>query len=162
METKRFGIDPGQDGALVVVDMATKLVTFHDVPMFKAPGGKPEYDVAGMTALLRPLVGDARGVLEKVHAMPKQGVSSSFKFGVGWGLWRGILGALDIPHMLVNPERWKKVVLADAPDTDAGEAAVASRLYPATSAQLVTPRRRVLTGRVDALLMAHYGILTGV
>ena len=40
--------------------------------------------------------------------MPKQGVASSFKFGVSKGVIIGILVALDIPTSYVTPTVWKK------------------------------------------------------
>ena len=38
-----------------------------------------------------------RIVVESVHAMPKQGVSSTFKFGMGVGIIHGVAGALLLP-----------------------------------------------------------------
>lgn len=46
-------------------------------------------------------------VIEQVHAMPKQGVSSTFKFGMGCGIIRGVTGALRLSTTLVTPGQWK-------------------------------------------------------
>jgi len=46
-------------------------------------------------------------VVENVHAMPKQGVSSTFKFGMGCGIIHGVCGALKLPMTLVAPGKWK-------------------------------------------------------
>jgi crossover junction endodeoxyribonuclease RuvC len=46
-------------------------------------------------------------VVEKVGAMPKQGVSSTFKFGAAYGSILGILAALKIRTILVSPTVWK-------------------------------------------------------
>jgi len=48
-----------------------------------------------------------RLVVEQVHAMPQQGVSSTFKFGVGVGIIHGVAGALRLPLTLVTPRQWK-------------------------------------------------------
>src|SRR4249920_774998 len=48
-----------------------------------------------------------RLVVENVHAMPKQGVSSTFKFGMGVGIIHGVAGALRLPLTLVPPTQWK-------------------------------------------------------
>ena len=48
-----------------------------------------------------------RVVVENVHAMPKQGVSSTFKFGMGVGIIHGVAGALRLPMTLVTPNQWK-------------------------------------------------------
>ena len=49
-----------------------------------------------------------RVVVENVHAMPKQGVSSTFRFGVAVGIIHGVAGALRLPLTLVTPTQWKK------------------------------------------------------
>lgn len=46
-------------------------------------------------------------VVERVHAMPKQGVTSMFKFGMGTGIIHGVTGALRLPLALVTPTQWK-------------------------------------------------------
>ena len=48
-----------------------------------------------------------RIVVENVHSMPKQGVSSTFKFGMGVGIIHGVAGALRLPLTLVAPPQWK-------------------------------------------------------
>ena len=49
----------------------------------------------------------AHMVVENVHAMPEQGVSSTFKFGMGVGIIHGVAGALRLPLTLVTPTQWK-------------------------------------------------------
>jgi len=102
-----IGIDPGKKGAAVFLcdDIAMEYV----VPMIK---GKA-YDIPAMVKLLKA-VGAARQyvALEKVHAMPGQGVTSMFSFGTGWGIWQGILAALEIPYILVTPQQWQKTICA--------------------------------------------------
>jgi crossover junction endodeoxyribonuclease RuvC len=46
-------------------------------------------------------------VVENVHAMPLQGLSSTFKFGMGVGIIHGVAGALRLPLTLVTPSQWK-------------------------------------------------------
>lgn len=46
-------------------------------------------------------------VIESVHSMPKQGVSSTFKFGMGTGIIHGVSGALRLPLTLVTASMWK-------------------------------------------------------
>lgn len=160
------GIDPGQTGGVAVIPNcfdATRepLVTLHDTPTFKGEG-RTLYDEAGMSDLLRGVAKsypDVFVTIEQVHAMPKQGVSSSFNFGMGYGIWLGIVAALGLPSQRVTPQRWKKVVLADGPKVDQAVCAFAARLYPAIAGNLRGPRGALLMGRADALLIAHYGTL---
>ena len=43
--------------------------------------------------------------LEKVQAMPGQGSSSMFGFGVSYGIIQGVIGALGIPVVLLHRKR---------------------------------------------------------
>lgn len=47
-------------------------------------------------------------LLEKVHSMPGQGVSSSFKFGQNYGWITGVLDSLGIPYKEETPGQWMK------------------------------------------------------
>ncbi len=47
-------------------------------------------------------------ILEQAQAMPKQGVASTYNFGRGFGIWLGILGALEIPYRTVRPSQGRK------------------------------------------------------
>ena len=48
------------------------------------------------------------GVIEKVNAMPKQGVSSTFKFGTSFGFCQGMLVAAGIRFEFATPQKWQK------------------------------------------------------
>ena len=47
--------------------------------------------------------------LEKVGAMPKQGVASTFTFGHAAGLVEGVVTGQMIPVTLLTPQYWKKL-----------------------------------------------------
>lgn len=120
-----------------------------------------EVHAAGLADLLRSLrcldshqdIG--RVCLEKVSAMPKQGVSSTFRFGTGWGMVRGVCAALAIPVVLVPPTVWKKQVLLGLPHDKAGAVQLCSSRWP--TADLVLPGCRVPhDGLADALCLADY------
>jgi hypothetical protein len=40
--------------------------------------------------------------------MPRQGVSSTFRFGASYGVVLGVIGALKTPTHLVSPSKWKR------------------------------------------------------
>lgn len=48
--------------------------------------------------------------IEKVHAMPGQGVTSMFTFGRGFGLIEGILAGKHMPYELIRPQTWQTVL----------------------------------------------------
>lgn len=110
-----IGIDPGINGAIAVLDLKAEKVSVFDVPTIKVPGkgrGKKsvsDYDKAGMADLLSKYQNRQVAVsMEKVHAMPGQGVTSMFTFGRGVGIWEGMLAAFGWEIDLVTPQNWKK------------------------------------------------------
>lgn len=94
-------VDPGSVNAAVAV--------FHDgtpVMVDDIRTVNNMVDAAVFARALRDMKVD-RIVVERVHAMPKQGVSSTFRFGMACGVIHGIAGALQLPLTLVTPQQWK-------------------------------------------------------
>ncbi|MBA3935857.1 MAG: Holliday junction endonuclease [Planctomycetes bacterium] len=123
-----------------------------------------EVHPAGLADLLRSLrcldnhqdIG--RVCVEKVSSMPKQGVASTFKFGTGWGMVRGVCAALGASVVLVPSTIWKKRVLLGLPHDKAGAVQFCTSRWP--TADLVLPGCRVPhDGIADALCLAEYGRL---
>lgn len=103
-----IGIDPGKSGALAALSTNGHLIEVFDMP------------VVGTTisgALLNewvhewvnpPIGPSVVAVIEDVHAMPKQGVSTTFAFGRALGLVEGVIQGNGIPLHYVSPARWKR------------------------------------------------------
>ena len=165
-----IGIDPGLQGAVALVG-PDGLVDVVDAPTLKTTkpsgGAKTIYDVAMMVSIVERMQRAASGeaheagrltaTVELVHAMPQQGVSSTFTFGEGYGLWQGILAALKVPTQLVTPQRWKKTLMTDGPKTDQAVVAYAGRVFPGEAPRFRGPRGALLLGRADAAMIAWYG-----
>lgn len=103
----------------------------------------------------KPLV----AFVESVAAMPKQGVASTFSFGTGFGLLRGILCGLGIPYRLVKPQEWQGVVLAGLNRSNPKAAAYlfASRAWPTLDFRANERCTKAHDGLVDALCIAEFG-----
>lgn len=106
-----IGIDPGLSGGIAF--RAGEEMDVHPMPIFKITKGKKTRRVLDLTALAR-LVDDktknaphVQTYIEQVSAMPKQGVSSTFAFGEGYGAVKGIIAANFLPITLVTPRVWK-------------------------------------------------------
>lgn len=143
-----LGVDPGKAGAWAVIDSSGGWVNGGLVPLV----GK-EYDEPGMRRVFSGLV-DPIVAIEKVHAMPGQGVSSMFSFGVGFALWRGIVVGLGLGYELVTPRTWQKEMLAGLPKGErTKESAViqAKRLWPE-----IPITRKKDYGLADAALVAEW------
>jgi crossover junction endodeoxyribonuclease RuvC len=154
-----LGIDPGLSGGVAALDPTGTVLGTWPMPV---AGG--EVHAAGLADLFRSLrcldshqdIG--RVCLEKVGAMPKQGVASTFRFGCGWGMVRGVCAALGLPVVLVPPPVWKKRVLLGLPHDKAGAMQFCASRWPTTD--LVLSGCRVPhDGIADALCLAEYGRL---
>lgn len=147
------GIDPGAKGGIAVI--GKRIVTVHKMP---------ETD----TDLWNLLVGidfhnreDTATMLERVHSMPSQGVSSVFTFGVGYGKLQMGLCAAGMSYELVQPEAWQKA-LKIPPRKKAADKkgkAKAKREHKKNllvRAQRLFPKVKLTLATADALLIALY------
>ena len=156
-----IGIDPGLSGAVAVVNGSE--IAVHDMPTLQIKNGKTKKNILDVTTLAEMLRryadGRAEAIVEQVHAMPGQGVSSMFNFGMSTGAVHGILAALRIPFTTVSPVRWKKIMLPDMGKDKDAAVARALQLFPEVSSLLVSGKKKY-DGRAEALLMASYAIRT--
>ena len=146
LTNKIIGIDPGSvSGAFAI--LSEDHVFVDDLPTVDKGLNAPE--LARLFRVERPFV----AVLERVSAMPKQGVSSSFNFGRAYGTIMGVLAALEVPLVLVTPSMWKGHFRLHGKDRDrdAGRE-LAIRLYP----EVTGLSRKKDGGRADALLIARW------
>lgn len=75
---------------------------------------------------------------------------------MGYGVWRGLLAAYGIPYDVVRPQVWKRTVGLPQKADKAASVALASRLFPRLSDQLVGPRGGLIDGLAEALLIAEH------
>lgn len=141
-----LGIDPGLSGALAFYAPAEPALIFaEDVPV-----AGNEIDVATLAQRLAQMRPDVCFV-ERVNAMPGQGVSSTFKFGMAFGMVRGVVAAAGIPMHLVTPPVWKRHFHLDSDKEKAR--ALALRLWPSSTCF----GRKKDHGKAEAALIARYG-----
>lgn len=147
------GIDPGLTGAIAAYMPATYGLTVIDVP--EVDGAVDVRRLLGLWPL--PLAKVA--AIERVGAMPKQGVSSAFNFGHTTGILCALAHARSYDVIQVTPQQWKfGVGLKSNPEHDKKARKNASRqraieLFP-QHAQLF--QRVKDDGRAEAALMAWY------
>jgi hypothetical protein len=147
-----LGIDPGLTGALAVLNDDSSVVALHDLPIIRdrslawIDGGELQ------SVLLNALSGRAgHAIVERVSSMPRQGVASSFAFGVGFGSVLGVLQALHIGIELVTPAVWKRALgLGSDKRASLNKARL---LFPAADLHLAKH-----DGRAEALLIAHWSL----
>jgi len=132
-----LGIDPGQSGSIAAI------MPSGNATWIKLDG--TDHDVAEWLRDFHS--GQTVCCIEKVNAMPKQGVSSTFKFGRSFGFLQGLLVALQIPFEFVTPQKWQGYMgCRTAGDKNVSKAA-AQRLFP---------NLKITHANADALLIAEY------
>lgn len=105
-----IGIDPGLSGATAVYDyVENKIVAIQDMPTVLDKKTKKKHIVSSELASFIGIYADctALAVMEDVHAMPGQGVTSMFRFGFATGICHGIIGSYLLPHVAIKPSVWK-------------------------------------------------------
>lgn len=143
-----IGIDPGKDGAIAVLE-GDELMNISDMP----------YMLDTTREIIRLMQGNKFVALEAQQAMPKQGVSSTFTTGQGFGRLEGLLTGLQIPYEVVRPQRWMREMGIPVGADKRKHVEVAQSLYPL--APLTGPRGKLLDGRGDALLLAVWAMRHG-
>lgn len=150
-----IAIDPGLTGALAVMHDGGQWLRITDLPIIR-DGALAWVDGGELRRLL--IEGrsgtDAIVVIERVSAMPTQGVSSSFNFGVGFGSILGAVQMLDLPLHFVQATKWKRE-LGLSRDKNAS-LDKARLLFP--TAPLTLKKH---DGRAEALLIAHWYVTRG-
>lgn len=137
-----IGIDPGKSGAMAVI---WEFGGIEIVP----------FSCEGYRDMMRecpPM--ECRCCLERVGAMPGQGVTSMFKFGENFGFIQGLLAAYSIPYELVTPQKWKKEFQVTGDKNSSID--VCKRLFPNVSLRRTDRCKKDHDGMAEALLMAEY------
>jgi hypothetical protein len=141
-----LGIDPGVHGG--VAFLYSGHVTADDIPVV---GGEVDVDaLVRRVREMRPRL----AIIERAGAMPQQGVSSTFKYGVAYGALRTVVALCNIPYQLVTPAKWKNYFRLDA-DKEKSRA-LAIQLWPGGGFF----SRKKDHGRAEAALIARYGAST--
>lgn len=146
--------DPGITGAVAFCNEHTirSPIGVYDLPVMGA-GKQVVVNGSALGAYLREW-GTNYAVIEHVHSMPGQGVSSMFKFGTVFGQLLGVVQALGIPYELVSPAKWKRDMRLTGGSNKGEEARTrALELFPSLHTQL---SRKKDHNRAEALLLARW------
>ena len=105
-----LGIDPGSSGGLAIVESKVnslpKIIWASKMPVVSIYN-KKIIDVMKVSLALKEYSIDVT-IIEKVHAMPRQGVSSSFQFGRIFGGIEAISYIYTKRVDYIAPAVWKK------------------------------------------------------
>ena len=159
-----LGIDPGHTGALVLIDQDSTVLNRRVMPTIKLKNGKKtktvtDYSLLHCFLLECDLEGDYVAFVEQVGAMPGQGVTSMFNFGMNFGAILQALVCNRIAYRLVTPVKWCAKIhkgLSRELDPKSRSELIITRQYPHENYILKGCRKRH-SGLMDARLIAEYG-----
>ena len=137
-----IGIDPGKNGGIAFINEFDEIIQL--LP----------FSEDSLIMLIKNCSSDMKCTLEHVHAMPKQGVSSTFNFGMNFGFIQGVLKAYGIPYELVTPQKWKKEFSCTSDKNTSIE--VCKRLFPNVNLKATERCKKDHDGMAEALLLACY------
>lgn len=143
-----MSIDPGAVSGAYAVFYDNRSPIVDDIPVVNG-----QIDAAYLANIIR-MVNPKEVVVERVGAMPKQGVASTFKFGMAVGMIHGAVLGNGTPMHLVTPQAWKRGMKLIGTDKEAARA-LAIRLFPVVEGLHLVKHQ----GRADALLMGHWFML---
>lgn len=141
-----MGIDPGYSGAWGLIDHHGDYQSCGDM-LHNEKHILTRAVIAEMSQAIDRQ--DLEIVIESVHSMPGQGVSSSFKFGMAFGAAISMAERFNCPWHFVSPQMWKKDFGLTADKSESLD--LARKIWP--NAPL---SRKKDNGRAEALLLAEW------
>ena len=151
-----FGIDPGLTGACAAIEFNTNKIIKYKVFDFI----KNNYDELDPVDLLEKINSiyyrKCHCFIEHAQAMPGNGVTGMFNYGVGYGMLLAALSIGEIEYTKIRPAKWKKH-FGLIKKSKLASVELAEELFP--DAELRGPRGGLKDGRAEALLIAEYGRL---
>lgn len=150
-----IGIDPGLSGGIAYIAVHNAYtIKLPEIEGLEAPSittvalkmPDTEADTAEFFKQIT-INKEVKALIEKVHSMPKQGVTSSFTFGRNYGFLRGCLISHGISFDEVQPAIWQKTL---------GCLTKGDKNVSKAKAQQLFPELKVTHATADALLIAEY------
>ena len=139
---KYIGIDIGAKGGLTCLFKEEVFILDYDLTMY-----------IDFLKILEPK--ECKILIESVHSMPSQGVSSMFSFGTRAGEIIGILETLGFEYEYITPQKWIKLLSVVPKSGKEGTYDRLKVLYPEPVINMLrTKRGRLLDGRSDSLAIA--------
>lgn len=158
-----LGIDPGKQGAFVVIDENSNVVEKFGTPLV----GK-EYDRSAIISILKKYPYERVG-LENPDVIFGVGKSVVASLSHCVGLIEGIMIGMGVPHIMIKPKEWQKECWkhvktqkkADGKtnDTKATSIIAAVNLWPKEDFKITNSgnaSKNHNEGMVDAVLVAEY------
>lgn len=151
-----LGIDPGLGGAFAIVDISGG-VRYASPFSLLVENHKKVLDCKDLYLQITKFTSRINTcAIEQVHAMPKQGVVSTFSFGRGFGSLICLLDVLYIPFEQVTSQRWKRKLFGYTTPDKKKSIEFAKSLENGSKYLIPERRRTEHDGVADAICLAEY------
>ena len=150
-----IGIDPGLTGGFSV---------FLGKELIRSEVLKRKEDCLDASWLAKQLCdwNPSHIILEKVHAMPGQGVSSMFKFGQVFGTIKSVIDILEFDYDEVPNQAWPRYFFGNTRNKEIKNKDrnidFACKLWPDFDFTATEKSKKPHTGKVDSALIGYYGV----
>ena len=151
-----IGIDPGLSGSISFIEK-NEIVTCV-MPTISL-GKKPVIDNLTLASIFSGYdPTECYAILEQQQPMPKQGVTSMFSIGYGFGALKQCLVDFGFPHEVVRAQTWQKEfgISGRKGNTKAQALQICQSLFPYLNLLATERSRKPHEGIVDAVLIAEY------
>lgn len=144
------GIDPGAKGGIAAINENSEIIALSVMSR--------ENLINCVKKIKNEAIEKNDGLIacvEKVGAMPGQGVTSMFTFGKSAGFIEGVLESFEIPYQLIPPPTWKKSFSLLHKDKNES-VRVCKQLFPTANLLPTERSRKNSDGLAEALMMSLY------
>jgi hypothetical protein len=160
-------IDPGLSGGLCVLNSEREILELEVMPIINKE--IDTHKLSDMIFEFKNTYSIDFFILEKAMVMPYQSAQSGLTTGKGYGILLGLMASLRLSYREVAPQTWTKMLKPVKKPLNAKKGHVtkaikerniqeAVKMYP-NVCLLGSERSKVPhLGKVDALLLAHYGL----
>lgn len=155
---KIAAIDPGLSGAAVGLEQigdTVVLLSLIDLPVM-GEGARRRLDAFTFARWLSDHA-PTHVYIENGRAMPRQGVTSMFRYGRVCGAVEGVVAACRLPVTMVEPAAWKRHLHLNSSKEDCRARAI--QLLPSAAGELQRVKDH---HRAEAILLGFYGLEKGV
>jgi len=151
-----IGLDPGLQGGMALINESEGATRIMPTIAYRK---KRVLDHSTLRSILSGFDPDETyAVLEQQHPMPKQGVSSMFSIGYGFGALKQCLIDFSIPHEVVRATVWQKEfgISSRKGNTKVQALQICQDLFPNVNLLATEKSKKPHAGIVDALLIAEF------
>lgn len=146
------GVDPGFSGAIAIVSLPEReVIWMGDMPVLKV--GDKRFVNANKFREIFSEHDVRKCFIEEGTAMPKQGVTSMFRYGKACGIVEGVCAGMGVSFELIKPHSWKKAMLYDQKKGKGSSIVKVSQMFPKLSLT-----RKKDHGIADSILICLFGL----